>query len=88
MTSKKGYLDIAARYVTGKRNDADVDLNMAGSAQTFNIRAPVGAKSGAQVQLSGRYDLGGNWSLSGQTAAIGGGGDFDVNGSLSLSFRF
>lgn len=88
MINARGYVDIAVRYVTGKRNDADVDLNMTASSQTFNIRAPVGAKSGAQVQLSGRYDLGSNWALSGQTGAIRGGGNFDVNGSLSVSFQF
>ncbi|MGB3378413.1 MAG: hypothetical protein WBA55_06550, partial [Allopontixanthobacter sediminis] len=77
-----------AQYVTGDRNDADVDLAMAGSASAFNVRAPVGARTGVALQASGSYDLGGNWSLAGQVGATGGNGDATVNGNLRLSLEF
>ncbi|MXP44985.1 autotransporter domain-containing protein [Allopontixanthobacter sediminis] len=88
MVSPTGYFDMSAQYVTGGRNDVDVDLGMAGSASAFNVRAPIGARTGVALQASGSYDLGGNWSLAGQVGATGGNGDATVNGNLRLSLEF
>lgn len=84
----KGNVDIAARLVTGSRNDADITLTLAGSPQPFTVRASRVPATGGLVEMSGRHDLGGNWSLSGQASVLATGKETSLNGGARLSFRF
>lgn len=84
----KGHLDMSARLVTGPRNDADVDLFLAGSLRPFNIRAPRVSATGGLMEMSGGYSLGGNWSLSGQARLLATGGETDLSGGARLSYLF
>ncbi|WBH14990.1 autotransporter-associated beta strand repeat-containing protein [Sphingomonas radiodurans] len=88
MESARGQFDLTARFVTGARNDAGVFLDMAGSSRRFEVRAARGSASGAQVHASGRYDLGGYWTLGGQAGMLAAGSERYVSGSIRLGWTF
>ncbi|BBC73384.1 hypothetical protein AEB_P2516 [Altererythrobacter sp. B11] len=88
LDDERGNLEMSARLVTGPRNDADVDLALAGSPHTFNIRAPHTSGTGALVEGSGHYRLSGYWSLSGQVRLLATSGETDLAGSVRLNYLF
>lgn len=85
----QGAFDLSAQYVGGSAEFAEVALSLDGAPGTPRpVRSPVLAAGGALLAASGRIDLGGNWSLSGETRALLGSDSGEIAGSVSVGWTF
>lgn len=85
----RGGIDFSLQYVDGRSSLAEVDLALAGAAATpFSVRSPRADGAAALLGASGRYDLGGNWSLGANVRALVGGDGNDLSGAFTIGWRF
>jgi len=85
----RGGIDLSVQYVDGHANLAQVPLTLQGApGATFPVRSPRVDGAAGLFALAGRYELGGGWTLSGETRALVGGEESSVAGSVSIGWRF
>lgn len=85
----RGGIDASAQYVDGHSNVAQVEMTLAGApGATFPARSPRTDGSAGLFTLSGYYDLGGGWAITGETQARIGSEAQSIAGSITLGWQF
>ena len=87
--SVRGAIDISAQYVDGHANIAQASFALEGAPGAFfPVRSPRTDGAAALFSLSGRYELGGGWTIGGDVRGLVGGEENAVSGSLRIGWEF
>ncbi|MGP1354043.1 MAG: autotransporter outer membrane beta-barrel domain-containing protein, partial [Parasphingopyxis sp.] len=85
----RGGLDISAQYVDGHSNVAQAGFALEGApAAIFPVRSPRTDGAAALFSFSGRYELGGGWTVGGDVRGLVGGEENAISGSLRIGWEF
>jgi autotransporter-associated beta strand protein len=89
LRSESGSLTASVQYFHGGDRAVEADLALAGAPSApFRVRAAVGGEDAALLRLSGRFRLGGGWSVGGNLRAVTGSGERSVAGAASIGLVF
>lgn len=85
----RGGIDASAQYVDGHANVAQTSFALQGAPSAiFPVRSPRTDGSTGLFTLSGHYELGGGWSIGGQTRGLVGGEEQSISGSMRVGWKF
>jgi autotransporter-associated beta strand protein len=88
-TGSNGALDAGVAWMTGKGDPAEVALAMAGAAgSAYRVRAARGDGDAVQATLAGSVDLGGGVTLGANALGSFGKREEQLQGSVTLGWRF
>jgi uncharacterized protein with beta-barrel porin domain len=86
---EKGGMDASAQYTDGSSKFAQSTFRLEGApSSTFAVRSSEIDGQAGLLTLTGHYDLGSDWTLSGEARALVGSDYSDVAGSITLGWRF
>lgn len=87
--SPRAGFDTSVQYVVGAREFADVTLALDGAPGTAQaVRSAANRPRGVLLTFAGQVDLGGGWTLAGETRAVLGPNEESIAGTVSVGWRF
>jgi autotransporter-associated beta strand protein len=89
LRSARGSFEASAQYLHGGDRVAEAGLTLAGApSDPFRVRAAVGGEDAVLLRASGRFALGGGWSVGGNLRAVAGAGESSIAGAAVIGLTF